>query len=160
METHDVPETNRRYEAWAMDYALSALQLAAPAMLGLTGPATGLHYLFGGVTGVVSAVTDHRLAVKPLVSLRTHGQLEGPMLPAMLILPMVTGAMAKPTARNFFLTSFALAAANFLMTDFKADERMKRQSWRQVVDGGVTQAQRGRQAARQLQQQAGSTSAG
>ena len=85
--------------------------------------------LFDGFQGEVNALTDNRLGMKRLISLRVHGQLEAPFAPALLLLPSLTGALRRRNARRFVLPFFAIAVAKFFLTDYKACER-------QAVRGG------------------------
>jgi hypothetical protein len=71
----------------------------------------------------VNALTDHPLGIKKLVPLRVHGQLETPYVPTLLALPWMTGALAQPRTRCYFLSLFAIAASNFLLSDYMAYER-------------------------------------
>jgi hypothetical protein len=107
----------------AIDYGFVTLQALAPSLFGLKGPAQVLYYPFAGMQGVLNALTDHPLGLKRVVPLRVHGQLETPFVPALLVLPWVTGALKQRNARRYFLSFFGIAAANYLLTDYKAYER-------------------------------------
>jgi len=44
--------------------------------------------------------------------------MELPSIAAMAIVPWITGAMKRPTAKLFFLSCIGMALANYAMTDF------------------------------------------
>lgn len=74
----------------AIDYGFLAMNLSAPTLFGLTGAARTLPYLFGGVQGILNALTDQPLAVKRLVPFRTHGTIELASGPLFVALPWLT----------------------------------------------------------------------
>ena len=106
----------------AIDYGFFALQALAPRLFSLRGPAKTLAYAFAGSQGLLNALTDHPLALKRWVPFRVHGQIETPLLPALLVLPWATGAFRQRNARRFFGAFFTLALANYLLTDYRANE--------------------------------------
>lgn len=105
-----------------IDYGFVALQALAPTLFGLRGPARTLCYALAGQQLVLNALTDHPVGLRPVVPLRVHGQLETPLLPALLVLPWVTGALRQRNARRYFVSFFALALTNYLLTDYRANE--------------------------------------
>jgi hypothetical protein len=107
----------------AIDYGFVAMQALAPHLFGLKGPAKSLCYAFAGTQGLLNALTDQPLALKRLVPFRVHGQLETPFVPALLLLPWATGALRQRKARRYFVSFFVVALANYLLTDYKANER-------------------------------------
>lgn len=107
----------------AIDYGFVTMQALAPSLFGLRGSAKSLCYAFAGAQGVLNAFTDQPLAVRRLVPFRVHGQLETPFVPALLLLPWVTGALKQRKARRYFVSFFVVALANYLLTDYKAQER-------------------------------------
>lgn len=106
-----------------IDYGFVALQALAPTLFNLRGPARTLCYAFAGQQLLLNALTDHPVGLKPLVPLRVHGQLETPLLPALLALPWATGALRQRNARRYFVSFFALALTNYLLTDYRANEK-------------------------------------
>jgi hypothetical protein len=106
----------------AVDYLFAALNTLAPRLFGLTGPARAICYGFAASQGVLNALTDHPLGVRKLVPLRIHGELETPYVPAILLLPWATGALEQRNARYYFAGFFAVAAANYLLSDYNAYE--------------------------------------
>lgn len=82
-----------------------------------------LCYTFAALQGTLNALTDQLLGIKRVVPFRTHGQLETPFVPALLLLPWATGALKEQNARRYFLAFFSIALANSLLTDYNAYER-------------------------------------
>lgn len=107
----------------AIDYGFVTMHALAPTLFNLKGPAKTLCYAFAGSQGLLNAFTDQPLAVKRVVPFRMHGQLETPLLPGLLVLPWLTGAFKQRNARRYFFTFFAVALANYLLTDYRANER-------------------------------------
>ena len=108
----------------AIDYGFAALNLLAPTLFGLTGSARAICYGLAAAQGPLNALTDQPLALKKVVPFRMHGELETPFVPAILLLPLLTGAMKQPRARLYFGSFFAIAAANYLLTDYNAHDRL------------------------------------
>ena len=106
----------------AIDYAFATLNTLAPSLLGLKRPARAICYGFAASQGLLNALTDHPLGLTKLVPLRLHGKLETPYVPAILLLPWLTGALAQRNARYYFTGFFAIAAANYLLSDYNAYE--------------------------------------
>ena len=104
----------------AIDYGFLGLMLAAPSLLGLSGPAKALPYLFGGVQGGLNAVTKQPLAIKRLVPFRVHGAIDLATTPALVLLPLVTGALKQPKVRAFFGGARGLLAAVYALTGWNA----------------------------------------
>jgi hypothetical protein len=69
-------------------------------LLGFGGTARTLSYLFGGMQGLLNALTDQSQALKRLLPFRTLELSSGPLFVA---LPWVTGSLKDPMARNHFL---------------------------------------------------------
>lgn len=105
-----------------IDYGFVAVQALAPTVFGLDGAARALCYGFAATQGVLNALTDHPVALERLVPFRVHGQLETPFVPALLLLPWITGALRQPNARRYFASFFAIALMNYLLTDYDAYE--------------------------------------
>ena len=106
----------------AIDYAFVTMNLLAPTPSGLQGPAKAICYGFAASRGLLNSLTDHPLGLKKVVPLRLHGELETPFVPAILALPFVTGAFKPRNARIYFMAYFAIAAANYIFTDYNAYE--------------------------------------
>lgn len=106
----------------AIDYAFAALNALAPTLFGLTGPARAICYGMAASQGVLNALTDQPLALAKVVPFRLHGEGETLFVPSILLLPLLTGAMKRRNARIYFGAFFALAAANYVLTDYNAHE--------------------------------------
>lgn len=106
-----------------IDYGYSAIQALAPSLFGLKGSARSLCYGFAATQGIVSTLTDYPLGIKRIIPFRRHGQLETPVIPALILLPWVTGALKKGKARGYFLAIFAVSLATYLLTDYRANEK-------------------------------------
>ena len=100
-----------------IDYGFLAMGLLAPTLFGLKGSAKALSYGFAASQGLLNTLTDTPVGLK-IVPLRTHGELETPFVPSILLLPLLTGAMKQRNARLYFGAFFAIAAANYVLTDF------------------------------------------
>lgn len=107
----------------AIDYGFVTLQTLAPTLFNLKGTARTLCYAFAGTQGIINTFTDHPLGLKPLIPLKVHGQLETPFVPALVLLPWVTGALKQRSARWYFLSFFGIVLANYLLSDYNAYER-------------------------------------
>lgn len=106
----------------AIDYGFATLNTLAPSLFGLRGSAQAICYSFAVSQGLLNALTDHPLGLKKVVPLRIHGELETPCVPAILLLPWVTGALRQRNAQRYFSAFFAIAAANYLLSDYNAYE--------------------------------------
>jgi len=106
-----------------IDYGFVTLQALAPILFGLKGPAKTLCYSFAAAQGLLNAFTDQPWALKRVVPFRVHGQLETPFVPALLVLPWLRGALKQPRAQHYFVSFFMVALANYLLTDYHANER-------------------------------------
>ncbi len=106
-----------------MDYGFMTMHLLAPTVLKLDTSASALSYSFAGLAGSLAGLTDQPYAVQRVIPFKTHGAIETAVLPTILLLPLLTGDLKKPKARAFFLASFGMALANFLLTDFKGKNR-------------------------------------
>ena len=104
----------------AIDYGFLGLMLAGPSLLGLSGSAKTLAYAFGGVDGGLTALTDQPLALKRLLPFRTHGTIELASVPAIVALPLLTGALKQPKARAFFGAAAGMVLAVYTLTDWNA----------------------------------------
>lgn len=104
------------------DHLFALAHLLAPTVLGLRGPARALCYGFAAATLAINSLTDHRYALARVIPFRRHGELETPFFPLIALLPWLTGASRQPRANAYFALYFALGAANYLLTDYTADE--------------------------------------
>lgn len=104
-----------------VDYAAVGLMLAAPSLLGLKGPARTLSYLFAGTYLGVSVFTDMPLGLKKVIPFPTHGAIELGSGPALLALPMLTGAFKTGTERAYFLSLLGTVLAAYTLTDWQGN---------------------------------------
>ncbi|MCR5890108.1 hypothetical protein LRS06_20490 [Hymenobacter sp. J193] len=116
----------------AIDYGFVALQALAPSLFNLHGPARTLCYAFAGTQGLLNTLTDQPLALRRVVPFRVHGQVETPFLPALLVLPWLTGALKQPNARRYFVSFFAVALTNYLLTDYRAMEKPAQRAGKRI----------------------------
>ena len=107
----------------AIDYGFVTLQTLAPSLFKLKGSARTLCYTFAGTQGLINTFTDHPLGLKPLIPFKMHGELEAPFVPALLLVPWVTGAFKQSNARWYFFSFFGIALTNYLLTDYMANEK-------------------------------------
>jgi hypothetical protein len=105
----------------AIDYAFAALNTLAPTRFGLSGPARAICHGFAASQGTLHA-PDHPPGLKKVVPLRRHGKRETPYVPAILLLPWLTGAFRQRNARLYFRAFLAVAAANYMLTNDNAYE--------------------------------------
>jgi len=103
-----------------IDYAFSALQIAGPSVLKLDKSATKTYAQLGTAFLAVNSVTDTPLTAQPQISFKTHQKSDLGFL-AMTALLTVTPMIRRNKKTLFFHLGFlALAAANYLLTDYKA----------------------------------------
>ena len=100
-----------------IDYALASLNTLVPTLFGLKGPARAICYGFAATQGTLNALTDAPAGVSKVVPLRMPGKLQTPYVPAILLLPWLTGALQQRKARLCFGAFFAIAVTNYLLTD-------------------------------------------
>ncbi|RDC62692.1 hypothetical protein [Adhaeribacter pallidiroseus] len=108
-----------------IDYGFVTLQTLAPSLFNFKGSAKTLCYAFAGTQGILNIFTNHPVAVKRLVPFKVHGQIETPFLPALIALPLLTGALKQRYAQAYFFTFFGVALANYLLTDYQYYEKRK-----------------------------------
>ena len=104
----------------ALDYALGATLLIAPAPLRLTPKARLFFKVFGATATVVNGLTRTPLGVRKLIPWRTHRAIDLATDPLYLGLPLVLGIAREPRARGLWLASSALLHASVALTDWDA----------------------------------------
>jgi len=103
-----------------IDYAFSAVQIVGPSVLKLDKSAIKTYAQLGTAFLAVNSVTDTPLTTEPQISFRTHQKSDLGFL-AMTALLTVTPMIRRNKKTLFFHLGFlALAAANYLLTDYKA----------------------------------------
>lgn len=83
---------------------------------------------------MLNALIDHPLGLMRIIPLRKHGQVETLLLPGILAIPYLAGALRDRRARAFSLFDFATAAANDLLAD---EPDAPEPPWQQLVDGAT-----------------------
>lgn len=106
----------------AIDYGFIAAEFMAPNLLEMEGVERKICYTFGAMAAAIVLLSDNRLALKRVIPMRVHGQLDTPFVPVLLLIPWVAGAMRRPKARRYFVSFFLAAAINYLLTDYNAGE--------------------------------------
>lgn len=104
-----------------IDYGFVATLVSAPRLFNLKGSARMLCFAFGIAAGLLTAFTNHPLALKRVIPFHVHGQVDTPFVPTLLFLPWVTGALNQRNARRFFFSFFVVVLINYLLTDYNAD---------------------------------------
>ncbi|BDI31467.1 hypothetical protein CCAX7_35180 [Capsulimonas corticalis] len=107
----------------SIDYGFVTALVLAPSLFKLKDKARALCYIFGGAAGLLTALTDQPFVIKRVVPFRVHGRIDTPFVPALLVLPWVTGALKQRNARLFFFSFFAAVLTNYLLTDYDASEQ-------------------------------------
>ena len=117
---HRIPQPIKARAHGIMDYGFVGLMTTVPSLLGLSGRARAVAAGFGAVQGVVNALTDTRVGVKPVITLRTHGWLEAASGPAFVGVPYALGVLEDRRARAFFGGALAALVTAYTLTDWKA----------------------------------------
>jgi hypothetical protein len=102
-----------------LDYAVVALFLAAPSVLGLTGIPAIISYTLAIVHLLVTVVTIFPLGLIRLLPLKFHGLIELVVSFVLVALPWILGFAGYSTARNFYVVAGALIFAVWLITDYR-----------------------------------------
>jgi hypothetical protein len=104
----------------AIDYPHAAMNLAAPALFGLTGIAAVAAAVWGMTGVIMNPLTNHRFALKRTLPFPVHGTIEKWSGLALLGLVVVAGGLRRKRNRMYLLP---YAVAEFLMynlTDWRA----------------------------------------
>jgi hypothetical protein len=102
-----------------IDYGFAALQIIGPVLFGLNKKAVKSYAETGTAFLTVNSFTDTPLTVDPKISLETHKKIDAGFLAAQALMTF------SPMIRNhkktlvFHLAFLAMAAANFIMTDYR-----------------------------------------
>jgi hypothetical protein len=113
-----IPQPIKTSAHGAIDYGFAAVNLTAPSLLGLSGPAAAIPRAFALMQGGLNAVTRQPYAVRPLVSLRAHGWIEAATIPALGAVAAATGALDSPRGRLYFGAMGAALATVYALTDW------------------------------------------
>lgn len=104
----------------ALDYGMLGVWAAVPRLLELPARFQVLAAAMGTAHAGLNAVTDQPYAVRPVLPFRVHGKIEKFSIPVFLALPMAAGAWKDRRACAFFLTTGAILAATYNLTDWEA----------------------------------------
>jgi uncharacterized protein len=104
----------------AIDYGFFVLLTSGPVLAGVNPRLRNLAWGFAATQGTINALTDHGLAVRRLIPLRTHGWLELAAAPAVIGLPIAMGAVSDRRDRTAWLGALAMLAINYTLTDYDA----------------------------------------
>ena len=96
-----------------VDYGFGIVNLAVPALLGLTGSARVVPAAWAVTKGTLNALTDQRYAVRRVVPFAMPGPLESAGLPTLAVTTVASGALKQPRARRFFAVLFADLVTNY-----------------------------------------------
>lgn len=128
MERRFVPATVHA----ALDYATGPTLLAAPKLLRLNGDARGSSLtprVVGLSTTALTALSDHRLAARRVVPMRTHVAVDAAAGAALAAVPWLTGA-ARRGARHWLphavIGAKEVALAVVTRTDEQRASRLQR----------------------------------
>ena len=111
-----------------LDYALGAVFLLAPSLLGMDSTAAGLAHAIGIALIVVSLITRYPLGLFKLMPFPVHGVLESLMAVAWIAAPWLLGFSADAAGRNFFVVAGIGLLAVVAMTNYRGAESL-RASW-------------------------------
>ena len=67
-------------------------------------------------------MTKQPYALRRAVTFRTHGHVDTPFVPTLLLLIWATSALKQRNARCFFYAFTAVALTNYLLSDYDAPE--------------------------------------
>jgi hypothetical protein len=85
-----------------LDYARAALLLAAGALFWRRNRRAAVAALAaGGLALTQSLLTDYKLGAVPVLSFKTHGKIDGAVIPALLAAPQYLGFAETPEAWLF-----------------------------------------------------------
>jgi hypothetical protein len=104
-----------------MDYAVSGALMAAPYLLGMNRKAANTYAGIGAGYSLVNAFTDTGAGIKKLIPFSTtHKKADVGMLAGIGLLSLVSYIRKDETAFRFHLGLLAVAALQFVITDFEA----------------------------------------
>lgn len=103
-----------------IDYGFAAIQLAGPTVLGLDKKTRRLHQLLGLKVLGLNALTDTPAGIKPVLSFKKHQKADLAVLGSMTALTAMNHIRKRRRSLIFHLAVVGLAAAHYLLTDYKA----------------------------------------
>lgn len=104
-----------------IDYAFGAIQIAAPAILGLEPKSVKTYAQLGTGLLAVTSATDTPITVQPAISMETHKKIDTALLVVQAL--MIVSPMIRKSKKTliFHLGFMALAVANYMLTDYRTD---------------------------------------
>jgi hypothetical protein len=100
-----------------LDYALSAMQIVLPKLLGLPTSVQKTGLAVGSSVLTLTSLTDSPVAAKPLIPFKTHVALDVPAVAGLALLTFSEDIRTNKKALIFHLSCVTLAALNVLLTD-------------------------------------------
>lgn len=103
-----------------IDYAFSASQLILPQQLGLNKKAVKTYQTLGLGFLAVNCLTDTPVGIKPLLTFREHKLADAGFLTGLTLLTFYRPIRKKKKTLTFHLGFLAIAAAHYMLTDYKS----------------------------------------
>lgn len=116
-----------------IDYVFSAIQLAAPTALGLNLNTVQIYSVLGALFAGSNALTKTPVAVKPIVSFKTHQKMDALFLSGLSILTFTKCIRKDNRALAFHLAFLATAVTHYLLTDYDAAEKKQEREIRDII---------------------------
>jgi len=104
----------------AIDYGMSALMLAAPALLKLSRNARLTFGGFAAAQAGVNALSNQPLAARQLIPWHVHRTIDAAAVPAQIAVPLATGVAREPKARALWIGGLVALVAVFVLPDWDA----------------------------------------
>jgi hypothetical protein len=101
-----------------LDYALVAVFLNAPLVLGLHGSAAAIAYWLAGIHLLLTGFTKFRLGVFRLIPFKIHGAIEVVAGVFVLAAPWIFGFAGNSAPRNCFLVIGVVILLVFAFSDY------------------------------------------
>lgn len=103
-----------------IDYVFSTVQLALPSALGLPKRAAKTYGALGAGFLAINAITDTPVAVKPLLSFKTHQRLDAAFLIGQAAMAFLPPVRKNKKTLAFHLAFLATAVTHYVLTDYGA----------------------------------------
>jgi hypothetical protein len=101
-----------------IDYGFTAVQLLAPALLGVNHKAANLYRVLGLNLLSYNAITKHQAAVKPFISYNAHHQIDRGNVGFIALLAALPFVRKDKKALAFHAAFLGLALLNVVLTDW------------------------------------------
>jgi hypothetical protein len=103
-----------------IDYALSGIQLIAPALLGVNSKSRTTYQALGtGFLGI-NALTDTEVGLKKLIPFKGHQKADASFLAGLSLLTFTSMINKDKKALAFHLGFLALAVTHYVLTDYNS----------------------------------------